>query len=269
MLDQELLDAYKNDNLILFIGAGVSKNLNLPDWKELISEIANELEFDDDVFLTYGDYLSLAEYYLLNNNNKIGKLRSWMDTKWHSGDIKIEDSEIHRHIATGNFPIIYTTNYDRWIEHSLKHYNKKYKVIVDVSDIADIKSDVTQIVKLHGDFSDDSSIVLGESSYFDRLDFDSPLDIKFRSDMLGKSVLFIGYSLSDLNIKILFYKLDKLWKKNSNTSTSRPKSFVFSTRPNPVQEKILDARGVKMIVSDVHEPSQALQSFLSELVKNS
>ncbi|MFZ4215441.1 Sir2 family NAD-dependent protein deacetylase, partial [Pantoea endophytica] len=83
MLDQELLDAYKNDNLILFIGAGVSKNLNLPDWKELISEIANELEFDDDVFLTYGDYLSLAEYYLLNNNNKIGKLRSWMDTKWH------------------------------------------------------------------------------------------------------------------------------------------------------------------------------------------
>ncbi len=43
MIDQELLDAYKNDNLILFIGAGVSKNLNLPDWKELISEIANEL----------------------------------------------------------------------------------------------------------------------------------------------------------------------------------------------------------------------------------
>ncbi len=27
MIDQELLDAYKNDNLILFIGAGVSKTL--------------------------------------------------------------------------------------------------------------------------------------------------------------------------------------------------------------------------------------------------
>lgn len=268
MIDQDLLNAYNNNNLILFIGAGVSKNLNIPDWKELISEIAKELGFDVDVFLTYGDYLSLAEYYLLNNNNKIGKLRSWMDTNWHRNDINVENSNVHKLISTGNFPIIYTTNYDRWIELSLKHYNKPHKVIVDVSDIADIKGGDTQVIKLHGDFSDDSSIVLGESSYFDRLDFDSPLDIKFRSDILGKSILFIGYSLSDLNIKILFYKLDKLWKKNSNASTSRPKSFVFSSSPNPVQEKILDARGVKMIVSDSVDPAEALKSFLNELVNN-
>jgi len=268
MLDQDLLNAYKNNNLILFVGAGVSKNLDLPDWRELIAEIAKELDFDDDVFHTYGDYLSLAEYYLLHNDNKIGKLRSWMDTKWHSNNVKVENSKIHEYIAKGNFPIIYTTNYDRWIENSLKHYEKKHKVIVDVSDIADIKGDDTQVIKLHGDFSDDTSIVLGESSYFDRLDFDSPLDIKFRSDMLGKSVLFIGYSLSDLNIKILFYKLDKLWKKNISTPNSRPKSFIFSTRPNPVQEKILASRGVKMIISDALKPAEALQSFLSELVKD-
>ena len=45
------------------------------------------------------------------------------------------------------------------------------------------------------DFSDDSSIVLTESSYFERLEFNSPLDIKLRSDMLGKTILYIGYSL--------------------------------------------------------------------------
>lgn len=36
---------------------------------------------------------------------------------------------------------------------------------------------VTQIVKLHGDFDDEYAIVLTESSHFDRLGFDSPLDL--------------------------------------------------------------------------------------------
>jgi len=34
---------------------------------------------------------------------------------------------------------------------------------------------------------------------FDRLYFSSPLDIKLRTDALGRSILFIGYSLSDVN----------------------------------------------------------------------
>ena len=32
------------------------------------------------------------------------------------------------------------------------------------------------------------TIVLDESSYFERLEFETPLDIKLRSDVLGKSV---------------------------------------------------------------------------------
>jgi hypothetical protein len=266
MLDQDLVNSYKSNNLILFVGAGVSKNLNLPDWKELIAKIANELGYDEEVFSTYGDYLSLAEYYLLKNNNKIGKLRSWMDTNWHKSDVNFEDSIIYKTIANGDFPIIYTTNYDRWIEKSLEHYDKSHKVIVNVSDLTDIKSSQTQVVKFHGDFSDDSSIVLGESSYFDRLDFEGPLDIKFRSDVLGKSVLFIGYSLSDINIKILFYKLHKLWVKQG--IHQRPKSFIFATNPNPIQEEILNERGVKMLFSEETNPGKALEAFLDELVKS-
>ena len=65
----------------------------------------------------------------------------------------------------------------------------------------------TQIIKFHGDFDDDSSLVLTESSFFIALDFESPLDIKLRSDSLEKSLLFIGYSLSDINIRYMLYKL--------------------------------------------------------------
>ncbi len=53
--------------------------------------------------------------------------------------------------------------------------------------------------------SGDASIVLGESSYFRRLDLESPLDIKLRADLPGRTVMFIGYSLADVNIRYLFY----------------------------------------------------------------
>ncbi|MCD8493636.1 MAG: SIR2 family protein, partial [Geovibrio sp.] len=77
--------------------------------------------------------------------------------------------------------------------------------IASVSDMTQIKDGVTQIVKFHGDFDNDDSLVLDESSYYERLEFETPLDIKLRSDVLGKSVLFIGYSLADVNLRFLFF----------------------------------------------------------------
>ncbi len=119
----DLIDSYKNNNVILFVGAGISKNLGLPVWSELIGKIGEELGYDHKIFETYGDSLALAEFYKLKKGS-IGPLRSWMDTNWHSGNIDIGSSKIHTLISNLNFPIIYTTNYDRWIEKALD-YNKK------------------------------------------------------------------------------------------------------------------------------------------------
>lgn len=92
---------------------------------------------------------------------------------------------------------------------------KSIQKISSVSDIAKIDNNKTQIIKFHGDFDDDSSIVLDETSYFQRLEFETPLDIKFRSDVLGKSVLFIGYSLSDINIRYYFINYPSFGKSKS------------------------------------------------------
>ena len=186
-----------------------------------------------------------------------------MDTNWHSSDVDLASSEIHKSIANAKFPIIYTTNYDRWIERSLELYQKDYTKIASVSDIPQIKDGVTQVIKFHGDFDNDESIVLDESSYYERLEFESPLDIKLRSDVLGKSVLFVGYSLADVNLRFLFYKLAKLWSSNKCGGT-QPKSYVFTHRPNPVQEAILEQWGIKMITSHEDDPQKALLEFLTK-----
>jgi hypothetical protein len=260
---QDLISQYNEKKIILFVGAGVSKNLELPTWSELIDQIAKELDYDPDVFKTYGENLALAEYYRIIKGN-IGPLRSWMDTNWHANGINISDSKIHELIAKSKFPIIYTTNYDRWLEKAFDAYSIAYTKIATVSDISKITDGIPQIVKFHGDFDYDSTLVLDESSYYERLEFETPLDIKLRSDVLGKSVLFIGYSLSDVNVRYLYYKLKKLWKANIYGGI-QPKSFFFTNRPNPIQEAILDQWGIKMIVSEEDNPQKALEIFLTKL----
>jgi hypothetical protein len=78
-------------------------------------------------------------------------------------------------------------------------------------------------------------------------------------------ILFIGYSLSDINIRYLLYKLYRLWT-DSKFARARPKSYVFLGRPNPVQEAILEKRGILPIISGVDDQGVGLAEFLEKLV---
>ncbi len=236
----ELLDAHNTGKLMLFVGAGVSANLGLPDWDALIAHMAEELGYDPKIFSTYGNPLALAEFYKKKSDG-LGPLRRWMDREWHKPTTDISKSVIHRLITQANFSRIYTTNYDRWLEYAHDSFGVKYDKIASVADLVSATDGRRQIIKLHGDFDSDDPIVLDETSYFQRLDFDTPLDIKLRYDVLGSSVLFIGYSLNDLNIRLLFYRLTEMWGR-STLASARPKSYVFTNRPNPVARAIGELR---------------------------
>jgi hypothetical protein len=228
--------------------------------------MAVQLDYDPRVFSKNGGYLELAEYYEIEKAT-LGPLRSWMDRKWHTDDTKVDASKVHQSIVDLGFPVIYTTNYDRWLEIAHQRRQKAYTKVSNVGDFTRIRDGVTQIVKLHGDFDDDQSLVLTETSYFERLTFDSPLDIKLRSDAIGKVILFVGYSLSDINVRYLLYKLYRLWA-DSPFATARPRSYVFLSRPNPVQEAILERRGIQSIVSELDDPGAGLEGFLEQLVRD-
>lgn len=262
-MNKQLIEDYKNGKILLFVGAGVSANLGLPTWSSLINRLAQELGYDPEVFKTYGDYLALAEYYTINKG--IGSLRSWMDREWHNPNIDISKSEIHNCISKGNFPIVYTTNYDNWIELSYKCNKVNHNKIVNVNDISNGSQNCREIVKFHGDFSNDDSIVLSETSYYKRLQFETPLDIKLRSDTLGKAVLFIGYSLQDINTRYLFYKLSNLWE-NYGGGFAKPQSYIFSAKSNPIQEAVLEKWGIRTLTSSIDDPGMALVDFLNKLI---
>ncbi len=70
---KNLVEAMNDDELIIFVGAGVSANSGLPSWSELIKELKSELSLGDDV----NDYLKIAQIYY----NKCGKTKIYSKDK--------------------------------------------------------------------------------------------------------------------------------------------------------------------------------------------
>jgi NAD-dependent SIR2 family protein deacetylase len=258
-----LATAIRQRRLILFVGGGISQSLGLPDFRELVEHLALELGFDTDR-VTVSDYPVVAEAYFAKHG-KLGALRSWMDMTWHPATIDISESEIHNLILDLDFPIIYTTNYDRWLEFAFEARGKPYHKIVSIADLADFEIKGTEIIKFHGDFEDDDSLVLTETSYFQRMSFESPLDIRLRADCLARPILFIGYSLHDVNTRYLLFRLQELWK-NTAYSEQRPKSFIFMVEEDPAQAMVLESRGIEPILAQQSDPRESSRAFLEELV---
>jgi hypothetical protein len=238
-------------------------SVGLPSWSQLIKHMRAELDLPPDSGVS-NSYQTLAEYYRLKHGS-IGPLRSWMDRRWSVSEERVKESRIHELIVALDFPTIYTTNYDSNLEVAYGVYNKAFVKVVNAKDLAQADDNTTKIIKFHGDFEDDQSLVIAETDYFRRLSFSSPLDIRFKADALGRTLLFIGYSVSDLNIRLLLYTLSEVWRA-SKRERDRPESFVFSHVPDAVEDAVLRQWGISMISNASDTPNSALQSFL-ELLK--
>jgi NAD-dependent SIR2 family protein deacetylase len=256
-----LVDAIASDRLILFVGDGISQSLGLPNIRALVNHLASDLGFSAESFQT-AEYAVMAEAYLLQHG-KLGPLRTWMDSTWHPANVDVTKSEIHNLIVDLDLSTIYTTNYDRWLEIAFEKRKRPFHKIANVADLAMDARGQTEIIKFHGDFADDDSLVLTEASYFQRMIFESPLDIRLRSDCLARPLLFLGYSLHDVNTRYLLYRLQELWK-SSPYAEQRPISYIAMTERDPAQEIVLRARGVHPIVLE-GDPTQATTELLREI----
>jgi len=110
-----LVDTIRDRRAILFVGAGVSMSVGLPSWQKLIEHMATDLQVSRDFINRRESYQTLAEYYRITHGS-LDALRRWMDRNWSVSREKVRASRLHSLIVELDFPIIYTTNYDRNLE---------------------------------------------------------------------------------------------------------------------------------------------------------
>jgi len=261
----DLRELRRDGKLIPFVGAGLSIPLGLPSWDSLLGIIAEQLDYAPEVFKLSGNNLQLAEFYVATKGS-IGPLRSEMDRLFNPSDDAIRASATHQALIDMSLPLIYTTNYDRIIERAFELRKIPCHTIANIDDIAIAPPRATHVVKFHGTFSDDASLVLTESSYFDRLEFESAIDIKLRADVLGKCLLFIGYSLSDINIRYMLYKLSKLRQRVRRGADRLPNAYMVTFGANRVQRTLLARWDVAVIELDPLDKPGSTAEFLRRLL---
>ncbi|MCY3792718.1 MAG: SIR2 family protein, partial [Gemmatimonadetes bacterium] len=205
-----------------------------------------DLTHEEVVNLAGNDRLRIAEYYYLTQGKQVGPLRREIERQFANdsplsfgGYIDLVNLGAQR---------IYTTNFDDLIERTYGELDLPFEMIATPRDLALSTGSETEIVKYHGDLTNDPSLVLTESQYHRRLNFESPMDLKFRADLLGKSVMFVGYSFSDMNIRIIWFRLLDMMRGVDQKDL--PTSYMVIVKPNQVEELLYEDAGIETVVLD-------------------
>lgn len=255
-IPDELVRLVRERRVIPFVGAGFSAGLGLPGWGDLLADVASDLRIgESDPELTYeqlreladDDSLRVAEYLYIRAGGSIGPLRHSVTNALRT-DRSPADYLSHVELLNLGAPQVYTTNFDDLIERTYRELGQPVEVVALPRDVAAADSTMTQVVKYHGDLRFDETLVFTESQYWKRLDFESPMDLKFRSDLLGRSVLFMGYSFSDINIRVIWFKLMQMMRDVPRKD--RLRSYIVRLESNPVLEALFEDVGLKTIVLD-------------------
>jgi hypothetical protein len=164
------------------------------------------------------------------------------------------------------FRIIVTTNYDRMLESALRKLpdgkEKEPEVFVYNPDAneptQDARDDPTAerplVFKMHGDIETGRSMVITDEDYITFVQRMSdkealhPVPQTVRYRMKQWPTLFVGYSLRDYNLRLLFRTLR--WRIDP---ADLPPSFCVDRNPDPLVLKVLQdmLRFVTFVVQDL------------------
>lgn len=276
----DLRSHYKAGRLIPFLGAGVSASVSWevdgvfqrpPSWKELVDHAAIKLGFSDpDLLRVRGNDLQILEYFVSLKDSR-DPLVNWLVKAVSAPDDALEDSVIHAALAECvNFRLMYTTNYDDLLERTLALHKRAYVTLAREHDFPTAfeeslrDHDTCQIVKFHGDLSNRDTMVLTESDYQRRLKLETEMDLRLRSDLLGRAVLFLGYSFRDPNVSYLFGLVQEAFKQLPASQYGR-RAFIAIPDPSHFERRLFERRGMDVIPIDSARPAEDVAELLGFL----
>ena len=270
---EELRRRYLEGRVVPFVGAGVSMSVTWsttkgiqrgPSWSELVDRAANILEFETpELARVRGTDLQILEYFKLKNSGQTAQLTNWLSSTMLPPDDAIRKAPILSEVVKlDRCSLFYTTNYDDFLERAFRIHGREYHVVAVEAHMSS-QYGVAEIIKFHGDLNHPGQIVLTESDYQTRLSLESPLDYRLRADLLGRVVLFIGYSFSDPNVSYLFrlFVHQMIGKSGSLTG---PRAYIILRDPSDFEYELFSARKIQIIsVSSENTSEQIGEIFES------
>lgn len=190
---RQIQQAMRQNKLVVFAGAGVSKSAGVPLWGELIEELKKELDLPQ--YET--DYLKIPQLY-----KNLRKGKEFLErVKDILKDGEVQYNKIHEAILNLKPCHIVTTNFDDLLEQAVANGNDNFFTISKDEDLPFNRGE-RLLIKMHGDFKS-GNIVLTENDYLDYAKNFPLVRAYVMSIFASKLVLFVGFSFSDINLKYI------------------------------------------------------------------
>jgi hypothetical protein len=264
-----LIKDLKESRCVLFAGSGLSKWADLPTWAELLNCMVNEVEQVDpeafnrtelDDLIAKGKLLEVADYCkdTLSPNQYYDILSNQLNSD--NGEIP----EPHKIIVNMPFSAVVTTNFDTLLELAWSKENNgllKARTHKDTDVLGTLLfSNKFFLLKAHGDIDRPDTLVFTAQDYQEIIHSNLAFKAVFSAILLTKSILFIGYSLSDPDFRLLLDWQFATFKGN------HPERYALMSGVGKIERDVLwRTANIRVIPYDDHAE---VLPFLQQLSKD-
>jgi hypothetical protein len=204
-----MLRRIRRGRCVPFLGAGASlgfsDGVGLPTASQLACELAKRCDYPGaDPF----DFFRVTQYFRMVYDPH--ELRSVVAELLRVPGVR--PSIVHRTLAELPFEYVLTTNFDKLMERAFEDVGKapapfSYERRGDKQELPNATAQQPVVYKLHGTLDETSAMVLTEDDVVDFLACmiarDPPLPAPVTMLFKEYSILFIGYGLKDLNVRVM------------------------------------------------------------------
>lgn len=261
---QNIKKALNQNKLVIFVGAGVSKNSHVPTWGHLVRKYAKKLNYTQCLschfktsqcekschhkyYFSTDEYIKIPQYFY--SYDKSENHHDYYDILKEAFQHDFKPNILNDLITSLHPEHIITTNYD----HLLDHY--QYEVITSDQDLLKSKSN-HYLIKMHGDIDDIEHIVFKEDDYLNFSQTHALIELYIKSLLIDHIFLFVGYSLNDYNLKMFLNWIDYLGHEN-NVKESMHANYLMTTDITSNQDYLISYYLQKNIhVINLNELSQ-------------
>ncbi|MEV4617315.1 SIR2 family protein [Asanoa sp. NPDC049573] len=196
----------KQNNLVLFVGAGMSAGAGLPGWADLIGPLAVDIGRAVPVpGPGFGEQLLeiAAEFEASHGRNALVRhLRQEL-----AGPLPLPTTTheyLPRLLPRG---VLVTTNYDELIERAYFNATVPAQTMISDSDLPYWNGAGAQLIKLRGDINRPEGLVVTRRDYDNHPLKQPVLHQQLTAILATRTALFVGYSHSDPDTTMLLHRL--------------------------------------------------------------
>lgn len=208
-IPKEIIHAINNDNLAIFIGAGVSRIIGCKGWDELAFKLVNACYLSrnniDKKCINYKEKESLSNikdhkktiticHSILKDNDLENIFYLHLKASLEAKDELQETFDIYNELS--QIPALFiTTNADELFDNKFH----ESRIQIQISQFNNVNIDKQNLYHIHGSIRDKQSLVFTVDQYLKRYQ-----DIKFQgflNEIFSKyTILFVGYGLNEFEL---------------------------------------------------------------------